>query len=1174
MANYQPFGGGRCLLFQEHATPRNNCFGVTVTGGLENASNIRIGSGSKHSIRKCRRLLACLSLFCGTLWVSAMLGTDLRAQSITSGDVTGRVTDPSGGAIPNAAVTLKNVNTNATQSTVTTGGGTYRFAFVPPGTYTVAAKAPGFQSQQRTDIVVAAGQPTAADMQLQVAVQSQTVEVVSAPAAVQTQNADVTTNYGTQAIENLPNPGNDLTYIAQTTPGVVMNTQAGYGNFVANGMPATSNLFTVNGVNYNDPFLNLNNSGASNLLLGSNDIAEANVITSPYSGQYGQFAGAQVTYISKSGSNRFHGDAVYLWNGRALNANQFFNNQVGLPTPFNNFNQWQTDLNGPVWKNHTFFDFDYEGVHSLLPTASNLTLIPSPQFQSATIANLTANGNAAEIPFYQKMFAIYNHAPGASAATPVANNGGCQDFTGLPAGVPCALQFRSTPPNINTEYQWSTRVDQVFGQNDRAYIRLLRDNGFQPTYTSPFGPTFNAQSNQPQMSGVLSETHVLGPNTVNEFRGSALFYSAEFVPSNPSGALAALPTYVMFSGNPFSNVGAWGEPGPFYFPQGRRVFQYQVMDDLSYIHGNHTFRVGFSWLHDTITDLDFQGLAGPINGGITTTLTDFFNGGGASTSLNQAFPSSLEQGLRFNTYGGYIADDWKATGNLTLSLNLRLESYASPTCDANCFSRLNTSFSGIPNPSAASTPYNQFILSGQQNAYPGTQAVVWEPRVGIAWRPFNNDNTVVRTGAGIFADELPGALAEDAAFNAPGVNAFTIGNGLLAPGVPGSLFTTAAQANQALVSQFRSGGSFNSISQAVPSFAPPSFFSFPNSFKQPTYYRWNFEIEQALGKNMVFTANYSGMHGSHIPIGDEGLNGYCPTSVCPNGFAGLPLAPPNPALGTVTQYLSAGSSNYNGLTLSLQRRLAAGLTFNFSYTWSHALDDVSNGGVANEPFGILVTDPSVTVPQNPFNIEGNYGNADYDVRHYISASFVLSDMFRHAKFKWGPNWAFGGWTLSSNWFWRTGMPFTIIDNSALAPLLGLNYNGAIFGSPTTSLPHACTSAVNAPCLTTSQFAPAANGAPAAFGTIGRNSIYGPHFFDVDIALMKDVRITEHVTFSFGAQAYNAFNHANFDQPVNDISNPQFGSSIATVGPPTSLLGSFVGAGSSPRFLAIKGMLTF
>ena len=149
---------------------------------------------------------------------------------------------------------------------------------------------------------------------------------------------------------------------------------------------------------------------------------------------------------------------------------------------------------------------------------------------------------------------------------------------------------------------------------------------------------------------------------------------------------------------------------------------------------------------------------------------------------------------------------------------------------------------------------------------------------------------------------------------------------------------------------------------------------------------------------------------------------------------------------------------------------------------------------------------------------------------------------------------------------------SVIDNGDLAALLGNNYNGVIFASPNTSITGNCANAVNSPCLTTSQFAP--SGALTGFGTIGRNSIHGPHFFDVDMALMKDVAIREHLVFSFGAHAYNVFNHSNFDQPVNDISSPQFGSSIASVGPPTSLLGSFVGAGSSPRFVEIKGLIRF
>ncbi|HYA17156.1 MAG TPA: carboxypeptidase regulatory-like domain-containing protein [Bryobacteraceae bacterium] len=1117
-----------------------------------------------------------MSVFCASLF----------AQSLTTGDITGTVTDPSGSNVPNAAVTIVNTGTNVTQKAATGSDGTYRFAFLPSGTYTVTIAASGFQTQERRNITVSAGQPTAVDVQLVLAGAATTVNVVETTSVLQTENADTKTTFSADTIRDLPNPGGDITYVAQTAPGVVMNTQAGYGNFVADGMPGISNLFSINGQNFNDPFQGINNSGASNLLLGANDIAEANVITNGYSAQYGQYAGSQIIYITKSGTNQFHANANYMWNGRAMNANQFFSNLAGLPTPFNNYNQWAVGAQGPIWKNKTFFDADYEGVRNLLPTAANESLVPSPQFESATLANLAAMGRSSEIPFYNQVFAIYNH-PFNATATPVpqSEGGGCPEgFDPLAAGVPCAYEFRTTPTNLNKEYQWSGRVDHNFSDKDHAYVRVWRDSGFQPTFTSPFGPTFNAQSNQPQMSAQIAENHIFGPNTVNQFNASSLFYAAVFVASNPTGALAALPTFLGFSGNAFTGIGAYAEPAfpptNFYFPEGRRVFQYQVSDDLSHVMGRHTFRAGVNWIHETITDLDFGGVGGPIYGGITTSVQDFYNGGGPATSLNQAFPTSAEESIRLNTLGGYVVDDWKVTDHLTVSMNLRFEHYANPTCDASCFSRLPTAFTGAANPNAANIPYDQLMLSNQKDAFANTQAIVIEPRLGIAWKPFHNDNTVVRTGAGIFADQIPGGLTENAAFNSPGFNAFFLGNpnGLIAPGVAGSLFTTAAQANQALLSQFKSGGTFNSISASVPGFSAPNINSFPNTFYQPTYYKWNFEVQQALGWGTVASANYSGMHGYHLPVSDQGLNAYCPTSVCTSGFVGLPTTAPNAAFGLVNQYLSAGVASYNGLTLSLQKRMREGLTFTANYTWSHALDDVSNGGISNEQFSILATDQSISSIENPHNVAQNYASSDYDVRHYFSASFVQNDVLRHLGFKWGQNRIFGGWTIASNWFLRSGLPFTIVDNSAAGALVPFNFGGPIFASAISRVPATCGNAVDTPCLTTAEFAPAAantaSGAPTGFGRLGRNTVYGPHFFNVDLAVMKEVQIRERLTFSFGMQAYNLFNHVNFDQPVNDISNPLFGTTIAAVGPPTSLLGSFVGAGSSPRFIELKGSLRF
>lgn len=281
-------------------------------------------------------------------------------------------------------------------------------------------------------------------------------------------------------------------------------------------------------------------------------------------------------------------------------------------------------------------------------------------------------------------------------------------------------------------------MDHVFNDKDRGYIRVWRDNGFQPTYTDGFSPIFNVSSNQPQMALQVSESHAFGPTAVNQFSGSTLFYSAAFANSDPTAPTAALPFPISFAGSFFGypqillgNVNSTVGGASWDFNQGRRVWQYQILDDFSKVSGAHTFRAGFSWLHDNVTELGF---GEQLNGWLTiNSLMDFYQGFGASSTFAQRFPSATEQPFTFNTFGGYVADDWKVKDNLTVSLNLRLENYSNPACAHNCFARLGYTFTGAPG--NLNQPYNQAILFNQHNAYPDTQAVVWEPRLGIAWRP-------------------------------------------------------------------------------------------------------------------------------------------------------------------------------------------------------------------------------------------------------------------------------------------------------------------------------------------------------------------------------------------------------------------------------------------------------
>jgi Carboxypeptidase regulatory-like domain len=1091
-----------------------------------------------------------------------LAGVSLYAQTTTTGDLSGRVTDPTGAVLTDVTVTLTNGATGATQTTTTNSSGIYHFSLLQPASYTVSVSVPGFQMAEiKTNVDL--GQSVTADVSLKVKTAVSTVQVTENGQAVQVENGDISTTFNSHQLTTLPNPGNDVTSYAQTAPGVTMNTQSGYGNFSSFGLPAASNLFTLDGQNDNDPYLNLNNSGATNLLLGSNEIAEVTVVNNGYSGQYGQLAGAQVNYVTKSGTNEYHGNANYYWNGRVLNANDFFNNATSTAKPFDNANQWATGGGGPIVKNKTFFFVNYEGLRVVIPTSSEVQ-IPSPQFQTATLANLMAV-SPASVPFYQQIFKFFNSAPGAAGATPVAG-GGCQTFTALGPGVPCTVQFRAAPGNFTHEEQWAVRVDQNLGNNDHLFARFQRDNGVQATYTDPLNPIFNAASGQPEWQSQLSETHTFGGTATNNFVASAQFYAAVFGPSNLSASLSAFPTTISFA-NGWANVGG----DDFFWPEGRRVTQYQVVDDFSKVIGRHTLRFGVNAHRDNVTDLSF----GTYTSGLITegSLQDFYMGGGVNNSLVQAFPSAAEQPIELWLLGAYAEDDINVTSRLKLNLVLRIDHNSNPVCEHDCFARTIDPFTAMDHD--PSIPYDQSILSGLHQAYPATDDIIWEPRIGFAWAT-SDQKTVVRGGAGIFGDSFPGTVVDDFAKNFPEYNSFTVPNAPISTAVPGNLFQIAASSNQSLASAFSSGGTLASISAANPLFSPPSFTSSESVIHQPRYYEWNLEIQHQLPGNLVFSANYVGNKGQWIPLTNVGPNFYYP-----GGAGGIPTSAPDPRFGVVTQIESAGNSNYNGLVVSIRKPTSHGLTFGANYTWSHAIDNVSNAGFL--PFN-YTTAESVLAPQNPYNYLGSRGNADYDVRHYFSANYVWEDAIRHL-FHWGPNALFGGWTIGGTIFFRTGLPYTVIDGATTSSLQAYNYGGAspyfqwVFANPlvnanTVSCGKANEVNQNNPCMTAAQFGP--DFGTTFFGGIqGRNDFRGPNFFDTDLSAMKYFNLgTERVKFGVGFEFFNLFNHPNFDLPVNDIANSEFGEITRAVSVPTSILGAFLGGDASPRIIEVKGTITF
>jgi len=502
------------------------------------------------------------------------------AQTIVTGEISGTLSDQTGAVVPGGTVTLKSL-ANGETKTVTSGkSGEFRFSLLRPGTYSVNANAKGF-AQSEKQVEVRLGQLMDLKIQLGVQTQTQIVEVSEAVSMIQSENANLATTYDKVQLESLPTGGMDMTAYAQTTPGVTVSTGGGYGNFTAFGLPGVSNLFTINGADNMDPYLNLNNSGASNLTLGSNEISEAAVVLNGYTGQYGRQAGAQVNYVTKSGGNAFHGNATWLYNERVLNANDWFNNASETDRPFAVSNGWAWSIGGPIKRNKLFFNFDHEGLRYVLPGGGPV-YIPTADFSSYVLNNIKVN-NAAAAPFYTTALNLYAGSSGTSRAVPL-NKGqdpdlGCGDFSGkagfgnVAGGKPCAALFQSTVNSLNTEWLLATKVDYNINGDHRIFFRYNTDHGVQATGTDAINPAFNANSVQPAYGGQFGWTGSFGPRVINQLTVAASYYSAIFGPPDIKAASPPSPRRSCSSTalpSPISVAAATREAATRFIPRAAR----------------------------------------------------------------------------------------------------------------------------------------------------------------------------------------------------------------------------------------------------------------------------------------------------------------------------------------------------------------------------------------------------------------------------------------------------------------------------------------------------------------------------------------------------------------------------------------------------------------------------
>ena len=1140
----------------------------------------------------------------------SLFPSQARAQGETTSAIAGEVMDASDAVVPGAIVAVTNHETGLKRSAYTDNAGRFNFPQLKPGTYSVKVQAEGFEPQQNDNVSSGLGQKQIVNFTLKIARSNEVVVVNSEAPLINPADANTSTTLSAPALEDLPNPGGDLTYPLQFSPGALINTAGsgndfvggsnGYGNVEFNGLPALSNGYIVDGLETNDPLTNLNSGLSTNLVLGLNSISEVTVNTLSYSVDQGRYGASQINYVTKSGTNQFHGNLYELWNGSLLNAADYFTNATpGNHKPRSTVNHFGGSLGGPIVHDKLFFFFDSEWVRIALPIVTP-TIVPNAAFQQYVlqqlplgytdpVTGLSYPAAPQLVPFYQQMFSLY----GDTSGTPTA-------LLGCPITAGCANRQSVSHSSDDHEQVQTARVDYNINSRDSAWFRFQADTGLQAAWTDPINPLFDAISPQPLYSFAAGHAHVFSQNLVNYFNPAFSWYESLFGPNNFQKTLSAFPIVFQGSGaNPFTPIGGLDNT----WVQGRRASRFFINDNLAWSRGAHELRFGTNTRIFRLNDYDFG--EGTVPTVTYANLQQFIYG--VANTASETFPSNANEPFNFLNLDVYAQDTWKVTRKLTWTFGLRDTFNSNPLNPHDQVARLRGSFSSISHD--VNQPLNAAIQTHLGNLLSSTPLAILQPRTAIAWQ--FEPKSVLRTGFGIFSDILPGTVADLIGDNPPYDKTFqggalgTVGTAgsagcntlfgctAIAPGVPNSAIDATVAANQIFTVEFPQGQPSCASPQAKPTscLPPVAITAIPDGkLHAPYFMEWSLGMEHQFGTTASLQAQYVGTRAVNQPYSTQ-VNGY--ETVCQSCFAPFPyMRPTDPRFGAVTQFSTGANSHYNGLQLTAMKRLGHGLQGQINYTWSRCMDTVSNGGFL--PFsagGVLSPLPG--------ELARDYGPCDYDIRHNLNGQYVYQLPVKVRNHSLG--YALNGWQISGTAFWHSGVPFSVLSTPYSAGGNGIvQGSGPEFASIVAGVPpyehHPIPGVTQAGTLqwlnpdafvstvdpSTGQCYGGDSPQNCQFGNLRRNSLRGPDFLWSDFYLTKWFPLTEHVKLRFEGQFFNVFNHPNFGLPSvvqagipsEPSSQTGFGALTYTTSPPTGLLGVGLGGDSTPRMIAFQARLEF
>src|SRR3984885_1333114 len=1156
-------------------------------------------------------LRSALLLFVFVGWLPFVLPKATYSQGETTSAIVGQVRDGSGAVVAGATVAVIHRETGMRRSSKTDESGRFNFPQLKPGTYSVTAEAEGFEARHNDAVAAQLGQKQTVDFKLNLASSSQAILVREQAALVNPENPNTSTTMNALSIENLPNPGGDMTYPLQFAAGALMNTAGsgndfvggtnGYGNVQFNGLPSLSNGYIVDGLETNGPLTNLNSGLSTNLVLGLNSISEVTVNTLSYAVDQGRYGASQVNYVTKSGSNQFHGNLYEIWNGSILNAADYFTDATpGNHKPRSTVNHFGGSVGGPIVRNKLFFFFDSEWVRIALPIVT-ATTVPTSAFESYVLRQLplggtdSVNGSVYQpspqsVPFYQKMFSLYGNTSGTPLTVlgcPFDIGGGSPAITN--DGNGCANRQSVSHSSDDHEQVQTLRIDYNISEKNTTWFRFQADTGLQSAYTDPINPLFDAVSSQPLYSFAAGYTHVFSQNLVNYFNPAFSWYGSLFGPSDFQTTLSAFPIVLQGIGAnaPFTPVGGLDNT----WVQGRRASRLFINDNLAWSTGKHELRFGTNTRILRLNDYDFG--EGTVPTVTYTTLPQYIYG--VASTATQTFPTSGNQPFNFLNLDLYAQDTWKVNKKLTWTLGIRDTLNSNPLNPHQHIARLSGSFNSISHD--VNQPLNTAIETGLSTVFSSTPLAILQPRTAIAWQ--FESKSVLRAGFGIFSDILPGSIADTVGFNPPYVKSFqggllgTVGGTAIAPGVPNSAVDAVVAANKIFSLGFPQGQLSCASPQANPAtcLPPAAITAVPDGeLHAPYFMEWSLGLERQLGATGSIHAQYVGTRAVDQPYLTQ-VNGY--QTVCQGCFAPFPYAQStDPRFGAVTQFSTGANSHYNGLQMTAMKRMGHVLMGQINYTWSRCMDTVSNGGFLQFSAGGILS-------PLPGDLARDYGPCDHDIRNNLNAQYVYQLPVKIQNRLLG--YALNGWQVSGTVFWHSGIPFSVLSTPYSASGNGIvNGSGPQFATVVPGVPlyeHNAIPGVTQPgtlqWLNPDAFVSTVDPSTGAclggdshmtcqFGNLGRNALHGPNFAWSDFYLTKSFSLTEGVKLRFDTQFFNVFNHPNFALPSmvlagipgKPTTQTGFGALTYTTSPPTGLLGVGLGGDSTPRMIAFQLRLEF